>query len=145
MTPTTSPAASIGALTRSTVSSVCFASLRIISSDIAFNQRRNDQSPSVYHNEQKNLEWQRYHHRRQLHHAHRQQDRRHDHIDDQKWKKQHETDLKSGLDFRNHECRNDRAHRQIIGTLWFCTAGQVHEELQILLPGTSQHELLERL
>src|SRR2546422_11599526 len=104
MTPTTSPAASIGALTSSTVSSVCFASLRIISSDITLNQRRDDQSPSVDHNEQKNLEWQRYHHRRQLHHAHRQQHRRHDHIDDERWKKQYKADLESCPNLRNHEC-----------------------------------------
>src|SRR5262245_56315467 len=56
--PTINPAPSMGALTNSTVSSVCLARRRTVSSGIAFDQRGDDQVPAIDHDEQQNFEWQ---------------------------------------------------------------------------------------
>ena len=79
----------------------------------------NKQIPSVYKNEEHELEWQGYHKRRKHHHSHGQKDACHNHIDHKKWYVYEKTDLKSGLQFTNHKCGDENRGRYLIQVFGF--------------------------
>src|SRR6185503_8270531 len=85
--PAAIPASSIGALTMMAVS-IAWRTVPTISASFigpssveAAHDRADHEVPAVDHHEEQNLERQRDHRRRQLHHAHREQRGRHDEVD----------------------------------------------------------------
>src|SRR5262245_14244619 len=105
-TPATSPASSIGALTTTAVSMACRTKPTINASGMTTrspwlgetpHDGADDEVPAVDHHEEQNLERQRDHRRRQLHHAHREQRGRHHQVDEQQRNEEKEPHLKAGL------------------------------------------------